>query len=91
VRNALTNPPYWSKTVAVKHLRIFLITLAAGIVLPACKSPEPTFGIPDEPQERGLGRIFNEQRSQAWREKRASWARREREKSQQMFDRMKEN
>ena len=73
----------------MKHLRLFLTTLAVGLVLPACKSHNPEFGIPDEPKAKPLGRILNDDRS--WAEKRHDWKVREREKSRQMFNRMKDD
>jgi hypothetical protein len=72
----------------VKHARISFVLLAAGLVFSSCKAPEPEFGIPDDP-EKGLRGRFS-MRDESWGERRQRWKVREREKSQQMFNRMRD-
>jgi hypothetical protein len=72
----------------VKHARLSFVLLAAGLVFSSCKAPEPEFGIPDDPDEGFLDRLS--MREESWAEKRQRWKVREREKSQQMFNRMRD-
>lgn len=66
-----------------------LLLLSAGGLLSSCKTSTPEFGFPDAPEKKGLKKIFDDDRSADWSEKRRNWAKRENEKFDQMFDRMR--
>jgi hypothetical protein len=73
----------------VKNFRLLLVALFIAVLSPACKSDDPPeFGV-DEPEGGFFSRERIDGRSRKWHEWRRKTSKREEQKWNQMFDRMK--